>query len=180
MSKGRPQVSKLERAYELGHKYEMMNWGCSQCAFAAVLDVLGYKYDSRIFRSTTSLCGGGGLTGEGSCGAFSGGCMAISYKYGRGRRGFKGLKAGHDGIVKPTILTKKLYDKFMGEYGSVICRDIQKKVLGKSFQLIKGKGDDIVIDMDEFEKAGGHGEKGCPTVVGNAARWTVGILLDDG
>jgi len=171
---------KLKRAYELGHNYEKMNWGCSQCALAAVFDVLGYKRDSGIFRATTSLCGGGGLTGDGACGGFSGGCMVISYKYGRGSRGFKSLKADHDVFGKSAILTKKLRDKFIKKYGSVICRDIQKKVLGKSFKLIKGKGDNITIDLDEFEKADGHGEKGCPTVVGNAAKWTVEILLGAG
>jgi hypothetical protein len=66
----------------------------------------------------------------------------------------------------------KLHDKFINEYGSILCKDIQKKIMGRSFNLWDPK------DYEEFEKAGGHTDK-CPDVVGKAAEWTVEILYDD-
>jgi len=167
----------LDKAYELGFNYEKINKNCAQCTFAAVLDALNVHYDANTFKATTGLGGGGGLTGSGSCGGFSGGAMAIGYIFGRGLEGFKELNAKPEECFPALILVKKLHDKFIDFYGSVLCRDIQEKVFGKSFQMIKREGDNIVITMDAFEKAGAHGDRGCPTVVGRAAKWTVQLVL---
>lgn len=66
---------------------------------------------------------------------------------------------------------QKLYDKFVEKYGSPLCKDVQKKIFGRSFNLLDPK------DYTEFEKAGGHIDK-CPSVLGNAARWAAEIILD--
>ncbi len=73
--------------------------------------------------------------------------------------------------VKTHDLAKKLHDKFIKEYGSVICRDIQTKIMGRSYYF---------IDPDEYQKfldAGAH-DIYCPDVVGKAARWVTEILLE--
>ena len=70
-------------------------------------------------------------------------------------------------------LARKFREKFIQEYGSVICRDIQNKVLGRYYYL---------PDPQEFEKfhnAGAH-EIHCPEVVGKAARWMTEIILQEG
>ena len=59
--------------------------------------------------------------------------------------------------------TKKLYDRFVEEYGSPLCCDVQKKIFGRSFNLLDSK------EYKEFEAAGAHVDK-CPTVAGNAVR----------
>lgn len=168
----------LNKAYELGFSYEKTNKNCAQCTFAAVLDALGVDYDSKTFKATTGLGGGGGLTGSGSCGGFSGGAMAIGCILGRDLKGFRDLNSRPEECFSALSLVKKLHDKFVDFYGSVLCHDIQEKVFGKSFQMIKREGDRIVVTMDEFEKAGAHSDKGCPTVVGKAAEWSVQLLLE--
>ena len=68
-------------------------------------------------------------------------------------------------------LVKNLYDRFVEEYGSANCSDIQKKLFGRNFNFWNPG------DFEEFDKAGGHTDK-CPSVVGNAARWTVELLME--
>ena len=51
------------------------------------------------------------------------------------------------------------------------CGDIQKKIMGRSFDLRTREGN------IEFEEAGGHDDK-CTTVVGNGARWAAEILQE--
>ncbi|WP_455281762.1 C-GCAxxG-C-C family (seleno)protein [[Eubacterium] cellulosolvens] len=69
-------------------------------------------------------------------------------------------------------LAKKLHDRFIEEYGSVICKDVQTKIMGRSYDFWNPK------EREEFDKAGGHTEK-CPDVVGKAAKWTIEILMDE-
>jgi len=158
----------LKKAFDLGFEYEKVYMGCSQCVLAAIQDLFEKKNDE-VFRAASGLAGGVGLCGDGCCGAYTGGVMALSQLYGRTRENFldpdRTRKKGFD-------LAKKLHDKFIAEYGSVICRDIQQKIFGRSF---------YIRDADEyskFEKAGGHEEK-CPSVVGNGARWVAEILLEE-
>ena len=69
-------------------------------------------------------------------------------------------------------LAKKLHDKFIIEYGSVHCRDLQQKIFGQP---------SYIRDADEFgklEKAGAHDEK-CPAFVGKAASWVAEILMEE-
>ena len=55
----------------------------------------------------------------------------------------------------------------------MICRDIQNKLVGRGCYL--GDPD----EMREFDERGGH-DKIAPSVVANAARWTVEILAGEG
>ena len=69
------------------------------------------------------------------------------------------------------MYSKKLYDKFVEEYGSPICKDIHVKLFGRAYYLLDSK------EYKEFEDAGAHVDK-CPKVAGNVARWTAEILPD--
>lgn len=64
--------------------------------------------------------------------------------------------------------SKELLDKFVGEFGSPICGDVQTRLMGRSFDLWSG-------DYQAFEEAGGHRDK-CPQVVGTVAKWVVEML----
>jgi hypothetical protein len=65
--------------------------------------------------------------------------------------------------------------KYIGEYGTITCANIQLQLYNRFFYL---------EDMEEFKKleeAGAHSNpQKCPRIVGNAARWTLEILLDNG
>jgi C_GCAxxG_C_C family probable redox protein len=158
----------LKKAFDLGFQYEKVYRGCSQCVLAAIQDLFEKRNDE-VFRAASALAGGVGSCGDGCCGAYTGGVMALSQLYGRTRDNFLDPDRTRK---KASDLAKKLHDRFITEYGSVICRDIQQKIFGRAF---------YIRDADEyakFEKAGAHEEK-CPTVVGNGARWVAEILMEE-
>ena len=70
-------------------------------------------------------------------------------------------------------LAKKVREKFVEEFGSVICNEVQKKKLGRSYDLWDPE------DNKAFNKAGAHEDK-CPDVTGKAARFAARILLEEG
>jgi len=124
--------------------------------------------DPNTIRAVDALAGGTTLSTEGTCGALVGGLLAISSISGRKYSDFKLGKKKR----KVFRYTKKLYDKFVEEYGSPICKDIHKKIFGRTFNLLNLK------EYAEFEKAGAHIDK-CPVVSGKVARWTAEIILDE-
>ena len=160
-----------EKAYELGKEYEKAYKGCSQCAIAALQDALGIRNDD-IFKSATGLAGGGCGTIDGSCGAYVGSIMVLGSLLGRERDKFDDFES-----IAPDSrifeLARKFRNKYIQEYGSVVCRNIHTKVFGRPYYL---------VDPDEFEKfeaAGGHDDRGCPEVVGKAARWMAELIQEE-
>ena len=157
-----------EKAYHLGKEYEKTCKGCSQCVVAALQDAFDMRNDD-VFKAATGLAAGCGGSTDGNCGAYSGAIMFLSMLSGRERADFKDLSGK---VFINFQLVNKLRDKFIEEYGSVICRNIQTKIFGRPYNL---------LDPDEFikfEKAGAH-EVHCLEVVGKAARWTADLILSE-
>jgi len=154
----------LKKVYELGFDYEANRGGCAQSVIAAIQDVFDLA-DDDIFKSAQCFAAGGALSGCGTCGALNGGMMMISHCLGRDRKLFSKGESKRE----PLIIAKSLFDRFVNKYGTCICGDVQKKIMGKSYNLW--------YEMDEFLKNGGHKDK-CPKVVGITAMWTAEILLD--
>ncbi|MCK5587647.1 MAG: C_GCAxxG_C_C family protein [Candidatus Lokiarchaeota archaeon] len=76
----------------------------------------------------------------------------MSLKYDRDLQAFKaGDQEGKR--LKAYEKTRKLYKRFKDKYGSVICRDIQKKIFGRSFNLKDPQ------EFKDFEEAGAHVDK---------------------
>jgi C_GCAxxG_C_C family probable redox protein len=159
----------LEKAHNLGKEYERTYRGCSQCVIAALQDTLDIRND-HIFKASTGLAGGTGLTCDSGCGAYMGAVLVLGFLCGRERDKF----TDPEGIrFRTHQLTRKFREKFIQEYGSVICRDIQNKVMGRYYYL---------PDPQEFQKfhdAGAH-DIHCPEVVGKAAGWMAEILWEEG
>jgi C_GCAxxG_C_C family probable redox protein len=162
------RAETLQKAYDLGFENEAEYMGCSQCVVAAIQDIFAARNDD-VFRAASGLAGGVGICGDGCCGAYTGGVMVMSQLHGRTRDNFRDPERVRR---KSFDLGKKLHDRFVAEYGSVICRDIQQKIFGRPFYLRDPE------EFAKFEKAGGHYDK-CPAVVGNASRWVAEILLDE-
>ena len=156
----------LQKAYDLAFKYEAERGSCPQCVYSAVMEAVGVGKPD-VVQASDALAGGTALSSEGTCGALVGGLMAISSIVGRNYKDF----SANDHNRRVFIYSKKLYDKFKEEYGTIICRDIHKKLFGRTFDLLDKK------EYAEFEKMGGHVDK-CPEVSGKAARWTAEIILD--
>jgi len=155
----------IEKAYQLGKDYEKTYKGCSQCVVAALQDAFNIRNDD-TFKAATGLAAGGGAATDGNCGAYSGAIMVLSSLLGRDRDNFADVEGGLLGNFE---LVMKLHDKFIQEYGSVICRNIQTKVFGRPYYLAD------MDDFEKFEKAGAH-DVYCPEVVGKAARWAAEII----
>lgn len=153
-------------AYKLGFSFERDYGSCGQCVFAAVNEILG-NGSEEIFKAIDAFAGGLGRCGDGTCGALSGGVAAISCRY--GREDFQD-PASND-RERCMTLAKRLHDTFLEEYGSILCKDVQKKIMGRSYRLCDAK------EREEFVAAGGHTDK-CPAVVGNTAKWTVNLLTE--
>jgi C_GCAxxG_C_C family probable redox protein len=158
-----------ERAYQLGKEYEKVYKGCSQCVVAALQDAFDIRNDA-VFKSASGLAAGGGLATDGSCGAYSGGIMVLSSLQGRTRDTF----ANEEELTKSMELIMKLHNRFIQEYGSVVCRNIQAKIFGRHYYLAD------MEEFEKFEKAGGHDEHHCPEVVGKAARWVATLINEAG
>jgi C_GCAxxG_C_C family probable redox protein len=156
----------LQEVYDRAKGYELKNGNCGQCTIAAIFEILGVE-DEGVFKAATGMADGVGLTGDGHCGALSGGTMAISYFFGRGKEDFS--RVGKQ--MKALTLAKKLHDEFVMEFSTCRCADIQTKQSGRFFNL---------YDMEEMKAAikAGMPEQ-CSTLVGKTARMALKIILDE-
>ena len=157
----------LKDVYTRAFDYEAKLGSCPQCVLAALKETLDVGDDS-IFQASQGLTGGTALSSKGTCGALAGGMIAIGSLVGRTYQEFT------EGQKKRLVFkyTKKLYDRFIEEYGSSLCCGVQEKLFGRSYNLYDK------IDYEAFEKAGAHVDK-CPRVAGNVARWTAEIILQE-
>ena len=157
----------LDKVYDLAYKYEAERGSCPQCVLSAVMEVLGVG-DPETVQAADALAGGTALSTRGTCGALVGGLLAISSIVGRSYEDFSA------GKYKRRVFkyAKQLYDRFIEEYGSPVCRDVHMKLFGRTFDFFDPK------EYGEFEKMGGHVDK-CTSVSGNVARWTAEIILDN-
>lgn len=158
----------LEKLHDLAFQNEKEFHGCAQSLLAAVQDVLGMA-DESVFKCATGLAGGIGISTKGTCGALIGGVMFLNLRYGRER---KNISDPERIRFKSYQLARRLQQKFIQEYGSPICHEIQEKIFGRSYKLYDP------AEFQEFERAGGHDDK-CTEVVGKAARWVGEIFLKE-
>jgi C_GCAxxG_C_C family probable redox protein len=157
----------LDRVYRLAFNYEKECRGCAQSTLAALQDVFDIR-DDTTFRSASGLSGGIGLTTLGTCGALTGCSMAIGMLFGREREDFK--DEGKKRMVAYR-LCKQLAERFVQEYGSVVCGEIQKTHLGSHYDLWDPE---VYRNFDEVA----YRREKCPELVGIAAVWAAEIILE--
>lgn len=163
MKKGKNEI--MDMAFNIAKQYEMKSGGCSQCTLAGIFDALGVQNDD-IFKAATGLADGVGLTGDGHCGALSGGVLAIGYFFGRNKEDFSDMMK----LLKANLLSKKLHDRFVKKYGTCRCADLQTSFFGRFYNL---------YDPEEMMAAMKAGLlETCSTLVGEAARMTTEIILE--
>jgi len=164
MKKSRDVI--LEKAFDSALNYERKCTGCAQTSIAGIFEALGIENDD-VFRSASGLADGLGLTGDGACGALVGGAMVIGYLFGRKKKDFSDM-------MKPMtsyIMSKRLHDRFVEKYGTCRCYDVQKSLMGRTFNL---------YDPSELEKATEYGMiNHCSKVVGTSARLATEIIIDE-
>ena len=156
----------LDEVYKRAKAYELRGGNCAQCSLAAIFEVLCVD-DENVIRAATGFADGVGLTGDGHCGALSGGTIAISYFFGRKKEDM--AKVGKQ--LKALLLVKKFHEQFIAEFSTCRCHDIQVKQFGRFFNL---------YDMEDMKAAQTAGlANQCSTLVGKAARLALGIILDE-
>ncbi|MFO8058645.1 MAG: C-GCAxxG-C-C family protein [bacterium] len=153
----------IEKAGELGEEYEKTCTGCSQSVVAALQDALDLP-SGEVFKAASGLADGIGLSGDGSCGALTGGSMMISLVFGRDREHHQDMMAA----MNSYLLCKELYQDFMDRYGSCRCYDIQQKLMGRTFDLLDPK------DLEAAGKAGMM--ETCSKVVAGSAKKAAEII----
>lgn len=158
----------LRKVYGLAFDYERKYRGCAQCSLAALQDVFDMR-DDTTFKSASGLSGGVGLSTEGACGALVGGAMAIGMIFGRERDHFDDPQRRRMVAYR---LCRELAERFVEEYGSVICKEIQVNYLGKEFDL---------WDKDQYKEFDeiAYCQEKCPDLVGKAAVLAAEIILDN-
>jgi len=156
----------LEEVFKRAKAYELAGGNCAQCSLAAIFEVLDVD-DENVVRSATGFADGVGLTGDGHCGALSGGTIAISYFFGRKKEDLG--KMGKQ--LKALLLAKKFHERFVEEFSACRCHDIQVRQFGRFFNL---------YDMEDMKAAVAAGmAEQCSTLVGKAARMALAVILDE-
>ncbi len=161
----------MEKAYELGVKYEKECTGCAQTVIAAIFEALGI-WNEDVFKAASGLSNGLGLTGDGSCAALLGASMVISYLFGREHKDFEEIYKP----MKSYGLVKKLINQFIrehgGEYNSCRCSDVQKGLIGLTWDLWS------MNEMDDSFRT--QMVDNCSKIVGSIAKLTIKLLLENG
>jgi C_GCAxxG_C_C family probable redox protein len=150
-----------DEAYRRAFTYESACGSCPQGILRAVQETLGGIDDATI-KSAHGLAGGGGLSGVGTCGALSGGLLALSAKYGRDR----------DKMEKGRYLNNfkkgsELIERFRREFGGITCQELQMQFTGRTYDMWRAD------EYAEFSRA--RGDR-CAHATGTVARWVVDIL----
>ncbi|MEM3193541.1 MAG: C-GCAxxG-C-C family protein, partial [Candidatus Bathyarchaeia archaeon] len=76
-------MSLPEKAYNLAFKYEAEFGSCPQAVLRSIRETFNLEKMDIVIKSAHALAGGLGLSGEGTCGALSGGVLALGYFFGR-------------------------------------------------------------------------------------------------
>jgi len=163
MEKSRQEIK--DRAFALAKKYETENGNCAQSVFAAVTETLGMENDV-VLRAATGFADGIGLTGDGHCGSLSGAVMAISYLFGRKKEEFH--RRGK--MMKALLLCRELENRFMQEYGTCRCHDLQVKFYGRFFNLIDAADLEAAVKAGVIER--------CSSLAGEVAGMAVELILE--
>ncbi|MCU0933855.1 MAG: C-GCAxxG-C-C family protein [Thiobacillaceae bacterium] len=150
-----------EAAYEKALRYELDYGCCPQCVLAAVQETVGV-IDDAVIKASHGLSGGGGLCGQGACGALTGGLVALSAKRGRDRDKLdKGRAIGN------FQQGKALVERFKAEFGGVTCEELQKTFTGRTWDMWK---------TDEYKAFDAARGQQCARATATVTRWVVEMM----
>lgn len=149
------------QAYEIAAKYDLDYGCCPQCVLAAVQETVGI-IDDQTVKASHGLSGGGGLLGEGVCGALSGGLLALSAKYGRDRD-----KLDKGRYIGNFQKAKELTERFRQEFGGLTCKELQQQFTGRTYDM---------WSADEYKAFSDARGNQCAHATGTVTKWVVEML----
>ncbi len=150
-----------EEAYEKALQYELDYGCCPQCVLATVQETVGIIDDSTI-KASHGLSGGGGLMGQGACGALTGGLMALSAKRGRDRD-----KLDKGRFISNFKKGRELVERFRQEFGGVTCEELQQNFTGRTYDM---------WDEDQYKAFDEARGKKCAHATGTVTKWLIEML----
>ena len=164
----------LDRVERRASAYDYEFSGCGQMVLLSLQQEFKLSWSPAVFKSATFF--GRGTSGiGGTCGALAGGVMAIGLAAGRERIEDSIYPDPEDrdettGFPKSLELIRKFYKRFAQELGNLQCRELQAKLMGRSYDPENKE------ESERFEKEGGR-EK-CAELVGRAARLAAEIIME--
>lgn len=161
----------IRKAEQMAEEYEAKYKGCGQCTFLAIIDALRWggleliseEVEDRFFSGVCVLTGGVGMTGDGTCGAVASSVLVIGIALGIPR------ESQDDSILRAGCVTVRnsIIKKYYREYGSILCKDVQRKYFGKAWDLTSDKMSEEFLSITH----------GC-TIMQTAA-WATEIILTE-
>ena len=162
----------VEKARRLGREYLLKYGGCAPGTLMAVAHTLNLEVTDEVFKA---MMGFSSLAGV--CGNVCGGIAAMGLRYGVGLEDFvKKPEIGFLSFARIMKIAKVLREKFVEEYGSYLCDDIQIKLFGKCVMPTSSEELEAFSKMDPEELKVFY-EK-CSSGTENAAGWTVAAILE--
>lgn len=152
-----------QEAYERALDYELEFGCCPQCVLVSVQETIGQDYvTDEIIKASHGLSGGGGLMGQGACGALTGGLIALSSRFGRDR---DKLDKGRG--INNFEKTRELTERFEKDFGGITCKELQKQFTGRTYDFWNRE------EYKAFDEARGLQ---CATATAKVTRWVVEML----
>ena len=155
------KTSLAQQAYDKALKYELDYGCCPQCVLAAVQETVGVIEDS-VIKASHGLSGGGALSGQGACGALTGGLIALSAKRGRDRD-----KLDKGRFINNFKKGQELVDRFRTEFGGVTCEELQQQFTGATYDMWQAE------EYQAFNDA--RGDK-CARATATVTKWVVEMM----
>ncbi len=148
-------------AYDKAMQYELDYGCCPQCVLSAIQETVGVVDDS-VIKASHGLSGGGALSGQGACGALTGGLVALSAKRGRDRD-----KLDKGRFINNFKKGQELVDRFRAEFGGVTCQELQHQFTGRTYDMWQAE------EYQAFSDA--RGEQ-CARATATVTKWVVEML----
>ncbi|MFB0557948.1 MAG: C-GCAxxG-C-C family (seleno)protein [Candidatus Bathyarchaeia archaeon] len=166
-------VDLVKEIRRKAHNYDQHS-GCSQSVLLALQEGLEMG-DLESFKAATVLSGGVARRGE-TCGALLGGLMALGLV--RGRERIQDTERYVEAMGLADVISEEFQNRLEKEFNfsdpleSTLCKEIQTKIYGRSFNLRDP------VEKEAFLDAGGHSDEGCYKVCGIAAEVAARKILE--
>jgi hypothetical protein len=161
----------ISKARELAIENEAKYKGCGQCTFLAIIGALRWggiellteDLERKLFPGVSMLTAGVCMTGEGTCGAVASSAMSIGLALGVSMDSADVSAARQAAATVRNTLLAKYYQ----EYGSILCKDVQRKYFGKAWNLTDDEMAHEFLGITQ----------GCTIM--QTAQWATGIIIDE-
>lgn len=155
-----------EKAYSQAKNYFLEFGCCPQCVLLAVKETAGYVTND-IIKAAHTLSGGEARLGSGTCGAISGGLLALGAKFGRGVDSLNQANF-QQSFSSAKELIERVKEEFEGAYS---CNDFQIHCHGRTYDMWNPEERNQLKTAD-FKNY-------CAHITGKIAQWCVEMMTND-